>query len=85
MNTTAPAQGRTQVGEGIREGRVDLNRLLVVRDGLLQLALLLEHAAQVAVRRGELGHQADGGHVAVDGLLDEAFVDHSVACDGNLI
>ena len=47
-----------------------------------QRTLLLEDAAEVAVRGAELGHEPDGRHVAVDGLLDVPLVDHRVACMG---
>lgn len=35
-----------------------------------QFALLFQHAAQVAVHRGELGHESNSCHVAVDGFLN---------------
>lgn len=38
-----------------------------------QLPLLLQNAAQVAVNGRKLRHEAYSGHVAVDGLLDQAL------------
>lgn len=53
-----------QVDVGVQEVRVQRDRLLEVMDGEPDLALSVEHAAQVAPCDGEVGTRLDGLKVA---------------------
>ena len=41
--------------------------------------LLFEDRSEIAVRRRELGHESNGGDVAVDGFFDVSLLNHRIA------